>query len=78
MCVSDAMLQVKDDTVIAIWKQGAGMTKELANVTAAGYKVILSACWYLNYISYGDDWEKVLSASLSQVMQLHGFTVLRM
>ena len=35
------------------------MAAEMAKVTAAGYKVVMSGCWYLNYISYGDDWEKV-------------------
>ena len=35
----------------------------MAKVTAAGYKVVMSSCWYLNYISYGDDWEQVLSTS---------------
>ena len=37
------------------------MAAEMAKVTAAGYKVVMSGCWYLNYISYGDDWEKVQS-----------------
>ena len=29
-----------------------------ANVTKAGYKTVLSAPWYLNYISYDPDWTK--------------------
>ena len=46
--------------MISVWKGGKGMIEELYNITAAGYKVVLSACWYLNYISYGDDWAKVI------------------
>jgi hypothetical protein len=30
----------------------------LQQVTAAGYHAVLSAPFYLNYISYGDDWPK--------------------
>ena len=46
---------------MSVWKGGSGMQAELARVTAAGYRVVLSACWYLNYISYGEDWVKVCS-----------------
>ena len=42
------------------------MAKELATVTAAGYKVVLSACWYLSRISFGDDWVKVSSFALNR------------
>lgn len=30
----------------------------MENVIRHGYKAILSAPWYLNYISYGRDWSK--------------------
>ena len=50
--------QVLPDTVIDVWK-GGNYKSELFNVTAAGLKTVLSACWYLNYISYGADWKKV-------------------
>lgn len=50
------------DTVIDVWK-GGSWPKEMAAVTAAGYKVILSACWYLNVIQYGEDWKTVCNVS---------------
>ncbi|XP_078599785.1 beta-hexosaminidase subunit beta-like [Branchiostoma floridae x Branchiostoma japonicum] len=50
------------DTIIHVWQwnnsnfQGPQYWDELPLVTAAGYKAILSSCWYLNFISYGRDW----------------------
>lgn len=31
---------------------------ELSSVTKAGFTAILAAPWYLDYISYGQDWTK--------------------
>eukprot|EP00010_Vexillifera_abyssalis_P001441 CAMPEP_0201557060 /NCGR_PEP_ID=MMETSP0173_2-20130828/59379_1 /ASSEMBLY_ACC=CAM_ASM_000268 /TAXON_ID=218659 /ORGANISM="Vexillifera sp., Strain DIVA3 564/2" /LENGTH=351 /DNA_ID=CAMNT_0047969697 /DNA_START=535 /DNA_END=1586 /DNA_ORIENTATION=+ len=55
--VWDNDVKLDQNTVVDVWK-GWGQTwnERLADVTADGYQVILSAPWYLNYISYGSDW----------------------
>ncbi|KAG9488093.1 hypothetical protein GDO78_007736 [Eleutherodactylus coqui] len=47
--------QLKPETVVEVWKEN-GYQQEMAAVTAAGFQVLLSAPWYLNRISYGQDW----------------------
>uniref|UniRef100_A0A914W7E3 Beta-hexosaminidase A n=1 Tax=Plectus sambesii TaxID=2011161 RepID=A0A914W7E3_9BILA len=48
------------NTIAHVWKGYTSdeQMNEMASVTAAGHLAILSSCWYLNYISYGDDWRK--------------------
>lgn len=72
------ILQLAADAVVNVWKWygGRNESQELSAVTAAGYKAITSACWYLNIISYGSDWQKyyncdpqVIACCLLNVLQ---------
>ncbi|XP_043920373.1 beta-hexosaminidase subunit beta [Protopterus annectens] len=59
--VFDNEVKIKPDTVVEVWKS-EHYQDELHNVTAAGYKTILASPWYLDYISYGQDWQKYYRA----------------
>ncbi|XP_032804737.1 beta-hexosaminidase subunit beta-like isoform X2 [Petromyzon marinus] len=58
--VFDNGVKLKPDTVVGVWKND-NYTGELWTVTDAGYPVILSAPWYLDIISYGQDWRNYYS-----------------
>ncbi|XP_044513628.1 beta-hexosaminidase subunit beta [Gracilinanus agilis] len=45
------------DTIVEVWK-GPNFEKELSEVTDAGFTTVLLSPWYLDYISYGEDWRK--------------------
>lgn len=36
---------------------GGGYNDEMRKVTSAGYPALLSAPWYLDYISFTQDWQ---------------------
>mgnify|MGYP002714359367 CR=1 FL=1 len=55
--VFDNKVNIRPETVVNVWK-GNGWPTEMKNVAKAGHHVLLSACWYLNYIGYGTDWYK--------------------
>ena len=55
--IFDNGAKIAPDTVIDVWK-GGNWQDEMANVTKAGFHSVLSAPFYLNYISYGEDWPK--------------------
>lgn len=47
---------INNNSVVHVWKGNWQRTVNF--VTRKGFHVILSSCWYLNYISYGIDWYK--------------------
>ncbi|EGD79101.1 hypothetical protein PTSG_11831 [Salpingoeca rosetta] len=53
--IFDNGIKILPDTVVEVWK-GNGWNDTMARVTKAGYHSVLSAPFYLNYISYGQDW----------------------
>nr|KAF6386989.1 hexosaminidase subunit alpha [Myotis myotis] len=57
--VFDNKVKVRPDTIIQVWREEVPVSymKELALITEAGFRALLSAPWYLNRISYGPDWE---------------------
>ena len=50
-------LKIAPETIVHVWKGGKWKTV-LANVVKGGFRAIISAPWYLNYISYGEDWQR--------------------
>ncbi|XP_067143926.1 beta-hexosaminidase subunit beta-like isoform X2 [Centruroides vittatus] len=52
------------DTIVQVWKDTELDVKMkkwqeyIEPIAQKGYQMVLSSCWYLNYISYGQDWKK--------------------
>jgi hexosaminidase len=55
-CCYEISEKVQSDTVIEVWKM-QDYQNELAKITAAGYRALLSSPWYLSRIAYGADWK---------------------
>ncbi|MEJ1275601.1 hypothetical protein NN561_006498 [Cricetulus griseus] len=53
----DDNVELRPDTVVEVWKN-ENYLANLKEVTSSGFKAILSAPWYLDIISYGQDWKK--------------------
>ena len=54
-CLTCYIVQVKPDTIIQVW---SGDSYNIEHVTQSGFRALFSTCWYLDYISYGQDWDK--------------------
>ncbi len=35
-----------------------GDASDVERITSMGLRVLFSSCWYLDYINYGQDWDK--------------------
>ncbi|KAM4809543.1 beta-hexosaminidase subunit beta isoform 1-T1 [Rhinophrynus dorsalis] len=55
--VFDNNVKINPDTIVEVW-MGQKCYEELYKVTAAGFQTIFAAPWYLDYISYGQDWQR--------------------
>lgn len=51
-----SLVQVWKDTSLSPSKM-RGWREYVHDLTEAGHQVIVSSCWYINYISYGQDWK---------------------
>uniref|UniRef100_A0A8D0BF02 Beta-hexosaminidase n=1 Tax=Salvator merianae TaxID=96440 RepID=A0A8D0BF02_SALMN len=58
--VFDNGVKLLPDTIVEVWI-GFLYQEELRKVTSAGHRAILAAPWYLDIISYGQDWKKYYS-----------------
>jgi len=57
--VIDNGVKANNQTVVEVWKGPVQL--EMARITKMGYKVIVTQPWYLNLISYGQDWQRYYS-----------------
>ncbi|XP_036435833.1 beta-hexosaminidase subunit beta isoform X1 [Colossoma macropomum] len=60
--VFDNGVKLKADTQLHVWKEKPPYHDEMARITAAGFQTLLSSPWYLNRISYGQDWLGIYKA----------------
>ncbi|XP_014208071.1 beta-hexosaminidase subunit beta-like [Copidosoma floridanum] len=54
--VFDNGLKLREGTVVQVWT--GSWSREMFDVTDAGYPALLSTCWYLDHVAGGGDWLK--------------------
>lgn len=60
--VFDNREKIPNNTVLLVWRgTPPKYYSEMSRMTKAGYRVLLTAPWYLNHISYGQDWRAAYS-----------------
>ncbi|KAK2166604.1 hypothetical protein LSH36_37g04000, partial [Paralvinella palmiformis] len=65
--VFDNGVKLKPDTIVQIW---SGDAFDIGRVTGAGFRTLYSTCWYLDYINYGQDWDKYyLCENIGQMLE---------
>ncbi|KAK2153374.1 hypothetical protein LSH36_299g02006 [Paralvinella palmiformis] len=47
-------VKVNESAIVVVWM--GNWEESMSRITSQGHYVILSSPWYLNYISYGEDW----------------------
>lgn len=60
---ADRGTKMANTSVVQVWKDVSlspnkmrGWRDYVHDLTEAGHQIILSSCWYINYITYGQDW----------------------
>jgi hypothetical protein len=51
----DNGVRIKPESIVQVWM---GDASDVERITSMGLRVIFSSCWYLDYIGYGQDWDK--------------------
>ncbi|CAI4226305.1 unnamed protein product [Auanema sp. JU1783] len=61
------------NSIVHVWKGNTHeeITEQVKNITEDGLDVIVSACWYLNYIKYGADWRDLISNNVESNSQYY-------
>ncbi|XP_025418569.1 beta-hexosaminidase subunit beta-like isoform X2 [Sipha flava] len=60
-------IHLDHNVVVQIWKPN-NFSSLVQEVIDSGYAVLISSCWYLNYIKYGSDWSSFYNCDLSDIV----------